>query len=266
MNIEKDINIELLSLDEISEKVTLKIKTADIDEKLDEILRDAVTNFKHILENTFKEYENRLIEFEHKNFDSKKVKIFQAGNASKNVKLQSIFEDVFKDHPKIVFLESDENTEERKKITPKNAVARGLLFLSNVGYHYHQKDDKGGLDRYIWLYEEIEEEGDEAEAVLKKGDTAKNTDFSIVSRVDINIWQFKIFYSDIATLEDEDDDHLKSLVVDLPEELQMEDLYLVHAKPYYDKYLEIKLGDDEETFQNSYILDLDNGNLTEWKE
>jgi hypothetical protein len=259
-DVQNDIIIELFSVEEVAEEVILTIPKEDLEEKLNDILYEAVENFKYVLESTFKEFEWRLQQFGHKNFNINKVKIFQAGNASRNENLQKIFKEIFKEHDKIVFLKSDDSEEERKKITPKNAVARGVLFLSNNGYYYYQQDEKGGLDRYIWFIEDIEEDMDEAEARLKKGDTFKR-DFELISRIDLVQKEFKVHYSDVAKVEDEDDDRLLSIPVKLSEDLINENWFFVYAKPHYDKYLEIKFGDEEEPKSDSYILDLDKSEI-----
>jgi len=256
--VDNSISVELFSIhsDEETLEIELQIPEEKLYEKLYEILEKAVENFKYILIDTFKSYKKRLMEFGYEDFDVNQVKIFQAGNASKNRVLQEIFKNKFKEHPNIIFLESDDENQ-MKKITPKNAVARGVLFLEGSGYYYYQANESGkkGLDRYIWFFEDIEEEGSDAKPKLKKGDTA-NKDFEIISRISDNV--FEVCYTDMAYVENEDDENLQFVTFVL-DGIDIGDYYFVYAKPYYDKYLEIRFGDEGEIDDNSYVIDLDKG-------
>jgi len=259
-SVNNSVNVELFSIksDEETEETQLQIPQEKLYEKLYEILEKAVENFKYILVDTFKHYKERLIDFGYEDFDINQIKIFQAGNASRNNILQEIFKAKFKDSSNIIFLESSDE-DEMTQITPKNAVARGVLFLENTGYYYHEEDENGksGLDRYIWFEEEIEEDGEDSKAKLRRGDTSKK-DFEIVSRIDGE--QFNVCYSDVAYVEDEDDQNLKFISFEL-DGIDIGENYLVYAKPYYDKFLEIKLGDEDGMDETSYRIDLDTGEI-----
>jgi len=262
-SVDNSVSVELFSIisDEETLEIQLQIPQEKLYEELYEILERVVENFKHILEATFKSYKERLIEFGYEDFNINQVKIFQAGNASRNQVLQDIFKEKFKDNSHLIFLESDDE-DEMKKITPKNAVARGVLFLEGSGYYYHLQDEEGrkGLDRYIWFIEEIDEN---RQAKFKKGDTASTTDFELISR--INEDYFEVCFSDIAYIEDEDDENLECVPFNL-EGIDIGDNYFVYAKPYYDKFLEIRFGEYEEMDEKSYIIDLDKGEFVKEEE
>jgi len=263
-DVSTDINVELFSIhsSENTESLQLHIIKDNLDEKLNDILEDAVENFKYILENTFRTNEEILAQFGYDEFNIEKVKIFQAGNASRNETLKGIFDEKFENHPNIIFLESNDE-DEMKKITPKNAVARGVLFLEGTGYHY-QSIGMAGLDRYIWSIEDIEEDEEEAEAKLSRGETALDREFERISR--INGEQFPIYFSDVAHIEGDNDENLHSIYVNI-DYIDIGDAYFMYAKPYKKDIIEVRFGDDEGIISDdSYFIDLDRGEFVKGGE
>ena len=164
----------------------------------------------------------------------------------------------------IIFIDN-----EKKDITPKNAVAKGALMLKGVGVYNHSKDTVSQevmpISKYIWKYEEVEEEGEDAKAVIKKGANV-NDKFKNIGKRDNDI--FSIYYSEVSTIEDEDDPNLKSHSITIPsnllEEINEKKLYDIWIKPYDGDIVECSISNkDGEQLSDSkkFLLNLKTGKI-----
>jgi len=238
-----------------------ELKEESAEEFLDEKIDAIVKNFKNIIEETFQHNLERIKEFGFESFNIDDVKVLQAGNACKARWIKNAFKKYFENGPNIIFLE-----DEKREITPKNAVAKGALMLGNIGVFNHSKIEGDTntlmpLDRYIWDFSLLEEEGDEAKATLTRGATSK-LDWKSISRINNNL--FTIYYSAVATLEDEEDENLFHYTITIPDELLEEGKYSIWARPYDGKFIECVLGNkkgDNRDETKKMIIDLDSGEI-----
>ena len=256
--------IEMFSINGQSEDIELKnINQNNIEELIEEKIFESITNFKNILQDTFKEHQDRLKKFGYDEFSINDIKIFQAGNTCKAKWVKESFE-LFENKDNIIFISN-----EKKDITPKNAVAKGALMLKEVGVYNHSKDTISDecmpLSKYIWKYDDVVEDGDEAEPVLKKGDNT-NKDFVNIGKRNRDI--FSIYYSEVSTVEDEDDEDLLSHNITIPQELLEE----VNQKVFFDIWVKPYDGDLIECIISSkdgqklneskkFLLNLKNGKI-----
>ena len=135
--------------------------------------------------------------------------------------------------------------------------------FDNIGVYNHSKvaGDLMPLNRYIWDIYDIEEDGEDAEPIFKKGDNIKSEYKSIAKRNN-NI--FKINYSIISTLEDEDDDNLLSYNITLPDEFIEDGKFDIWAKPYDGGKIECLLANkkgDNKDESKKFILSLETGEI-----
>ena len=175
--------------------------------------------------------------------------------------VKNAFENIFEGYNFELLESKNEKEDFLKRITVKNAVARGALYLEGSGYYNHSENEEyKALDRYIWNIEEIEEYGDEAEPVLRSGDN-KDKGFKCIGRRGEE--DFRIYYSFISTVEDEDDENLKSYSIKIPNEVLDEDKYFVFIRPYDGKYVECGFGEyeDDTNITPVMIINSDNGKV-----
>lgn len=266
INPEEDIDnvsVELFSINDanIPEEIIIKINKDNIMEFLQDTMNDLVINFKRIIENVFKDNMEILTKFGLTGFNLNDIKIFQAGNTCKSVILQDVFDEIFENHEKLVFIE-----DEKREITPKNAVAKGSLMLEGTGVYNHSIVSINGLelmpiDRYIWNIEDVIEDEDEAKAQIKSGDNS-NLEWKRISR--ISNGSFTIYYSFSSSVEDDEDDSLLHHTIKLPAEFDGESRKNIWAKPYDGKRIECIIGDKKGDDLNEYttmIIDLDSGSI-----
>lgn len=254
--------VELFSIDDTSKGKEIELnalKTESCEDFLYDKISLRVSNFKKILENSFIEKIDRLKEFGIDEFNIDDVVIIQAGNTCKAKWVKEAFEEHFDNQENIVFLENEE-----KDITPKNAVARGALMLDGIGIHYYNKSEDEAtipLDRFIWNYSELEDEGEDAEPVFKQDDTSK-LEFRRVSR--ISDQSVTIYYSKVVQLEDEYDDRLLHHTITIPDEIFEDDKNNLWVKPYDGAVIEAVLGNrkgDNFDETKKMFIDLEKGEV-----
>ena len=248
-----EIEFENLNIETYDEFIALRISKR-------------VTNFKNILEDTFEANQERLSVFGFDEFDIDEVKILQAGNTCKAKWIKESFTEEFgSDKENIIFIQDDV-----KKITPKNAVAKGALMLQSVGMFNHSSIVRDGSDddtalmpltQYIWDFESVEEDGDEAEPLFKRGDNL-TLDYKIVSRRNGNL--FSIYFSTTATVEDEDE--LSSHTFTISEKFLEDGKFDIWVKPYDGDKLECVLANkkgDNKDETKKFIINLKSGTIIE---
>jgi len=253
--------VSLFNINEDIAPVEINIPTDELNMDLDKKMSKVVNNFKKILETTFKEYEYRLKDLGYESFNIDDVKILQAGNTCKAKWVQEAFEEIFGDSANIDMIKE----EDKLHITPKNAVAKGVLMLENVGvYNYSKKGSTGKnmpLDRYIWDIDDVEEEGADAEAIFSHGDN-ENSEYKIIGRKQKNM--IKIYYSKVSTLEDEYDENLFCHNIVIPNEVMENGKNDLWAKPYDRHYIECMFGNKKGENLNEtkkFIIDLEKGEI-----
>lgn len=98
-----------------------------IKDKLEQIIRGTIENFKREMLEAFKNETD---------FDEKTVYIFKAGNSSRNEFVDKIMKDEFPQNERIQLVDetakNDDKVNKRYAITPKTAVAFGQLKLNNI--------------------------------------------------------------------------------------------------------------------------------------
>jgi len=258
------INVFSVDDDNIEKEITLELPQEKMEDFLNELVCDAVENFYKITKATFKSNIKRLEEFGFNEFDMNDIQIFQAGNTCRSKWVKNAFEEIFKEHPSIKFLEEKNAKDEFSKITVKNAVAKGALFLEGTGYYDYttNKDGFMPLDRYIWNYEIIEDECEDAQPSLCTGDTIEHN-FVWCSRIGDD-FSFSVYYSNVGSVDDEDDDALEYHDIKIPQELQSKNISHVYIKPYDGRYVECAFGEDEESADNvavAMVINLDTGDI-----
>ena len=258
------INVFSVDDEEIEKEITLELPQEKMEDFLNDLVLDAVENFYKITKTTFKSNLKRLEKFGFEEFNIDEIQIFQAGNTCKSKWVKNAFDGTFKDHPSIRFLEEKDAKDEFSKITVKNAVAKGALFLEGTGYYDHttNKDGFMPLDRYIWNIEIVEDECEDALPSLCTGATV-NDDFVWCSRIGDD-FSFSIYYSNVGSVEDEDDDALAYHNIKIPQELQNESISHVYIKPYDGKFIECAFGEDEDSAElvvTAMVIDFDTGNI-----
>lgn len=121
------VSVELYDLTGNPENVELKFQLDDIKDKLEQIIRGTIENFKREMLEAFKNETD---------FDEKTVYIFKAGNSSRNEFVDKIMEDEFPQNNRIKLVDetakNDDKVNKRYAITPKTAVAFGQLKLNNI--------------------------------------------------------------------------------------------------------------------------------------
>ncbi len=243
-------NIEVFSFKD-SERLT-SLKLEEFGDYLDDFIKsnidDAVLNFYNILEDVFKEYEGRLKEL---NILDDKIKIILAGNASRCRWIENSFD--LKDENHILV------KDEEKKITLKNAVAKGALMLNNVYVHYLFRDeDIVPLNFYIWSEEELNDYVEDLTPIFKKGEVSKEWKYigKLAGR------ELNLYYSDISLIEDIDDENLKVTNIVFPEQLLNERYYKVFAKVVGDDRIMLVLGDEGNKDESrSIVVNIENGRI-----
>jgi hypothetical protein len=257
--------IELLDENGFWKKVLLQLNIDDALEFLEERFKKEVRNFKSLLQTTFGNFQERLEKFGFDEFGIGDIQIFLSGNTTKSPLLIPAFQKVFceEDHvidwnelePNLIWVQDPE-----KRVTVKNAVARGALFLSTMGVYNHTLGFGGKmpLDRYIWNIEMLEE-GD-ITPVFMAGDNDQK-DFEVISRF-IDPDEVEIFYSK-GMVEDIDDSQLKRVIISIPERFRNEDYYYLCAKPYNGSVIEVALGDDDGRDSATFFVDLNSGEVKE---
>lgn len=237
-----------------------ELSEADADDFLEKEILKLVANFRNVLTTTFMDNEDRLKQFGFDKFDINDIKIIQAGNACKAKWVKSAFDEEFKEHENIIFI-----NDEDKEITPKNAVAKGALMLNSVGVYNHSVVEGAEhlmpLDRYIWDIDMLEEDAEEAEPIFKRGDNV-TIDFSSIGKRKGT--EFTVYFSSTSSLEDEDDEDLKYHIIAIPEELIEDDKYDIWAKPYDADKIECILANNKGENMNEtkkMIISLENGEV-----
>ena len=255
--------IEMFSIDEESKEIELRnINKNNIEELIKDKIFKSVENFKNVLEETFKEYQDRLKQFKYDEFSINDIKIFQAGNACKAKWVKESFDELFENKENIIFINN-----ESKKITPKNAVAKGALMLKEVGVYNYTKDttlpNVMPISKYIWKIEDINEE--DAKPVIKKGDNISK-EFVNIGKRDSDI--FTIYFSEVSTIEDEDDKDLEYRNVPIPRELLEEadskKFYDIWVKPYDGNIVEGSISNKDGKQLNEskkFFLNLETGEI-----
>lgn len=249
--------VELFSIDGSTHELELSsLNEERVNEFLEEKISSMVENFKNIIESTFKDKLSILEKFGFDDFNIDDVKVLQAGNTCKAKWVKEAFEKFFDSQNNIIFI-----NDEKKEITPKNAVAKGGLMLNGVGIYNHTKVDSDlmPLDRYIWDISLLEEEGEDAEPVFKQGDNSKS-EYRNIARISENT--FYVYFSQSSQLEDEDDEELEKHNIVIPEHLMEDGKYSIWAKPYDANFIECILSDVKgENMDDSkrMILDLSSG-------
>lgn len=121
------VSVELYDLTGNPENVELKFQLDDIKDKLEQIIRGTIENFKREMLEAFKNETD---------FDEKTVYIFKAGNSSRNEFVDKIMKDEFPQNNRIKLVDetakNDDKVNKRYAITPKTAVAFGQLKLNNI--------------------------------------------------------------------------------------------------------------------------------------
>ncbi len=122
--VKSPIKCDLFDLDGQMITVDLAYDVEDIETELDEIIKETVNAFKNEMDKSFSDI---------KNYSSKNVYIFKAGNSSRSKFVEKNMSDVFAGNNNINLVDetSDGGTYSRYAITPKTAVAFGQLKLNN---------------------------------------------------------------------------------------------------------------------------------------
>jgi len=248
---------EFFNINKEVEDIKLKLDENTYKEFLKNRIKNAVENFRNILEKSFQDKEERLQLLGYEGFDLNEVKIFLSGNTSKSNLVEESFKEVFNDIENIK--DNLIRVEDKEKgVEVKNAVAKGALYLRSIGVYNHSiSGDKMPLDRYIWDIEDLEEGIIEPKFV--PGDNNEK-EFKKITRLDDNIAE--IYFSNIANIEDELDENLEKISIEIPDKLKNEDYYLVYAKPYDANIIEVVLGDDENIdITNTFFVDLNKSEI-----
>jgi len=252
-----NFEVELYNVDQELQTITLdNIEKDDLDIMLKDIIEQSIKSFKDNLQNSFTRYLDRIKKFGYDNFTINDVKIFQAGNTCKAQWVEDAFKEMFEEDANINMV-----WHERSGITPKNAVAKGALYLSNVGvYNYTSANtDTMPLDRYIWNEDDVEEI-EEAEPIFRQGDN-QDLDYKLLARRNNAI--FRIYYSSTVAIEDEYDPNLKSHNVRIDDKYLEEDKFDIWVKPY-DRYrmkMVFGRGKKLNSSAKEMILDIESGKI-----
>ncbi len=254
-----EIKIDLQTLNKEAIEFTFEISEEVLDLLMKTEIKELVEEFYEQLILNFTKYENRLNEYGFENFNVNDVKIFKAGNASKAIWIEQAFNSVFKDYPNlsISFVETNENKRSddfMENITPKNAVAKGVLLLNGIGVYNHENGDVEPLDRFIFSLRSARKK----KSVLARGAMPSDGWVELCKHSN---QRFDLYTCDISNITGRKDSKLvkKSYAIDL--EIFNEDLFTVYIKPENESKIKYVLSDNKENIkeENARTLDLKQG-------
>ncbi len=219
-------------------------------------IEELVKGFQELLISTFKKYKNRLNEYKFEDFNVNDVKIFKAGNASKAIWIDKAFSKVFEDYPdlSISFVETKEDElsdDPMENITPKNAVAKGVLLLDGIGVFNHKKGNVEPLDRFIFSQRSARRR----EVVLARGAMPSDGWIELCRHSN---QRFTLYTCDISNITGRRDPNLINKSYAIDDEIFNDDLFTVYIKAENESKIKYVLSDSIENIndENSRILDL----------
>ncbi len=236
--------VVFLDLDDKEIMIEVSFDEKELNNKLEKLLADTVTNFKESMQRTFESKREALEKCGIADFQLRDVCIFKAGNSSRNKILEHIMEREFDENEILLVDETNDefmNTRKNKggdvlgsrpkqvALTPKTAVAFGQLKLSDyfVDDSYIQKGESNAP--FNWYVGAINRGNNAFEMLIDKVNPEKGW----VRYGRINSEESRVYYSE-TLIRDADDTKLKSVLLD---EIDEDDIY---------KYLYIKIQDADE--------------------
>lgn len=226
--------IEFLNLDDVVESISVSFDVKELDEQLEGMFRKTVSGFKSSMKRAFTSKEDTLKQCGIDAFRIEDVRIFKAGNSSRNKTLARIMEEEFKGNDILLIDETNselmsgikgkngdvmESRPKQVAITPKTAVACGQLRLSE--YEKNFGDEYGSA--FNWYVGFIDGATNEFQIVIDK--VNQNREWKYYNR--INSLDMRIHYSE-AYVNDGDDRNLRNVEIgdDLDEECLRRFLYI----------------------------------------
>lgn len=208
---------------EVEIKVTVDTKV--ITDKLTELLREKVKDFKDVMDRTFENHVQIIEDCGGEKYDSNKVIIFEAGNSSKNKILQAEMKQVFSENTILLVDETDnefmQNATRPKKIalTPKTAVAFGQVILSDYYVDDSYIRQGTGDAPFNWYVGNINRGDNSFSMIIDKANVTN--EWKKYGR--INSEDMKIYYAD-TPVSDGSDGKLREADIDFLDE---EDLHKI---------------------------------------
>jgi len=191
---------------EVSIKITVVSKV--ITAKLTELLAEKVSDFKNVMDRTFKNHQDVINECGGK-YDCSKVVIFEAGNSSKNHILREKMKEEFRDNQ--IFLVDETDVEfmseykcltnpKRIALTPKTAVALGQLLLSDYYVDDSYIREGTGDAPFNWYIGNINRGDNTFSMIIDKANVSK--EWKKYGR--INSEDMKIYYAETPVRDGSD--------------------------------------------------------------
>lgn len=211
--------MELVNLKGEEESITISYNSESLNGRLREILQKKVEHFKRAMDDVFRTNED-LIKECGGTYIQKNVKIFKAGNSSKNIILEELMKEAFQENE--INLVDETNVEwmqekfgrdvQPKKIalTPKTAVAFGQINLQNFEVRTERIENGENGAPFGWYVGNIRKGNNKFIVKIKKS----TPDSSWVQYCKINSTDTKIYYSEVM-IDDGDDINLKSMEIEL---------------------------------------------------
>ena len=208
---------------EVEIKVTVDTKA--ITDKLTELLREKVKDFKDVMNRTFENHVQAIKDCGGEKYDSNEVIIFEAGNSSKNKILQTEMKQAFSENKILLVDETDnefmQNATRPKKIalTPKTAVAFGQVILSDYYVDDSYIRQGTGDAPFNWYVGNINRGDNSFSMIIDKANVTN--EWKKYGR--INSEDMKIYYAD-TPVSDGSDGKLREADIDFLDE---EDLHKI---------------------------------------
>ena len=215
------IQLHNVNGEEVSIEITVEKK--DIIVKLTELLKEKVSDFKNVMDRTFKNHQEIIDKCDGKGYDSDKVVIFEAGNSSKNAILREEMKNTFPKNPILLVDETDEEfmMQHNKKgtkpkkiaLTPKTAVAFGQVILSDYYVDDSYIKEGTGDAPFNWYIGNVNRGDNSFTMIIDKANVTR--EWKKYGR--INSEDMKIYYAE-TPVEDGSNGKLREADVDFVDE------------------------------------------------
>lgn len=215
------IQLHNVNGEEVSIEITVEKK--DIIVKLTELLKEKVSDFKNVMDRTFKNHQEIIDKCDGKGYDSDKVVIFEAGNSSKNAILREEMKNTFSKNPIFLVDETDEEfmMQHNKKgtkpkkiaLTPKTAVAFGQVILSDYYVDDSYIKEGTGDAPFNWYIGNVNRGDNSFTMIIDKANVTR--EWKKYGR--INSEDMKIYYAE-TPVEDGSNGKLREADVDFVDE------------------------------------------------
>ena len=213
------IQLHNVNGEEVSIEITVEKK--DIIDKLTELLKEKVSDFKNVMDRTFKNHQEIIDKCDGKGYDSANVVIFEAGNSSKNAILREAMTEKFSKNTIFLVDETDEEFMKDRKgakpkkiaLTPKTAVAFGQVILSDYYVDDSYIKEGTGDAPFNWYIGNVNRGDNSFTMIIDKANVTR--EWKKYGR--INSEDMKIYYAE-TPVEDGSNGKLREADVDFVDE------------------------------------------------